>query len=220
MAEKAFIEIENGGRLNCLFNPSELTISKSNQWEGDRVPGRAIPDLYFTGGQPGTMRLNLLFDTTADGTPVTRHTSRLMNAMKVDTTLPGHDPDRNKGRPPWVQFHWGDLHSFKAVIESLEVTFNYFAAGGMPLRAKAGVSLKQYEEEAKWGPQNPTSGTPEPHRAHQLQLGETLDRLAGRYYGDPTKWRLIARANNIHNPLAVPVGTMLVIPKQGAATSA
>ena len=45
------------------------------------------------------------------------------------------------------------------------------------------MSLKQFEEDAKWGPQNPTSGTPRPHRMHQLERGETLDRLAAKWFG-------------------------------------
>jgi hypothetical protein len=215
--QKAYLEIESGGRIICLFNPAEFSMSKSNQWEADHIPGRSAPDLFFTGGQAGTMSLNLVFDTTADGTAVTAHTNKLLNAMKVDDQLAGHDPDRNKGRPPWVKFHWGDLHSFKAVIEQLELTFTYFSSGGVPLRAKASISLKQFEEDARWGPQNPTSGTPQPHRVHQFHQGDTLDRLAARYYGDSTQWRLIARANAIVDPLAVAPGTLLVIPKpQGA----
>ncbi|MFN2608122.1 MAG: LysM peptidoglycan-binding domain-containing protein [Acidimicrobiales bacterium] len=211
--QKAYIEVENGQRLTCLFNPSELTIAKSNLWESDNVPGRNAPDLFFTGGESGTMDLSLVFDTTADGSPVTKHTNKLMDVMKVDPNLPGHDPERNKGRPPWVKFHWGDLHSFKAIVTSLNLTFTYFSSSGVPLRAKASISLKQFQEDAKWGPQNPTSGTPDPHRVHQLERGETLDRLAAAYYGDSTKWRHIARANGVEDPLRLQPGTRLVIPK-------
>lgn len=218
--QKAYLELESGGKINCLFNPAEFSLSKSNQWEADHVPGRGTPDLFFTGGRAGTMSLNLLFDTTATGEAVTSHTNKLLNAMKVNPDLPGHDPTRNRGRPPWVKFHWGDLHSFKAVIENLDLTFTYFSSTGTPLRAKASISLRQFEEDAKWGPQNPTSGTPEPHRVHQFQLGDTLDRLAARYYGDSTQWRLIAQANAVVDPLAVEPGAILVIPRQEGANNA
>ena len=40
------------------------------------------------------------------------------------------------------------------------------------------MSLEQYEPDANWGPQNPTSGTPKPNRTHQVQVGDTLDRIA------------------------------------------
>jgi hypothetical protein len=159
------------------------------------------------------MDLNLVFDTTADGTPVTKHTNKLLDVMRIDDRIPGYDETRTNGRPQWVIFHWGDLHSFKAVVESLNLSFTYFSSSAVPLRAKAKLSLKQWQDEGKWRPQNPTSGTPAPHRVHQLQLGETLDRLAARYYGDAGAWRLIADANRVVDPLRIKPGTLLVIPK-------
>ena len=108
--------------------------------------------------------------------------------MKVDPTLPGYDAERNSGRPPWVKFRWGThVHSFKAVVKSTEVTFTYFSSDGVPLRANVELSLEQYEPDGNWGPQNPTSGTPKPNRTHQVNVGDTLDRIAARYYGDATQ---------------------------------
>jgi hypothetical protein len=211
--QKAYLQTESGDRIDCLFNPAEFSISQTNGWEGKLAAGRNAPQLEFTGGQSGTMSLNLVFDTTADGTPVTKHTNKLLDVMRIDERIPGTDAARTNGRPQWVIFHWGDLHSFKAVVESLNLSFTYFSASAVPLRAKATLSLKQWQDEGKWRPQNPTSGTPAPHRVHQLQLGETLDRLAARYYGDASAWRLIAQANGVVNPLRMKPGTLLVIPK-------
>ena len=36
--------------------------------------------------------------------------------MEVDPSLAGSDDQTHNVRPPWVIFHWGDLHTFKAVI--------------------------------------------------------------------------------------------------------
>ncbi len=77
------------------------------------------------------------------------------------------------------------------------------------------LSLEQYEPDANWGPQNPTSGTPKPNRTHQVQVGDTLDRIAGRYYGDSTQWRAIAGANGIGDPLDLKPGRVLAIPERG-----
>lgn len=212
-AQKAFLESEGGAKLPCLFNPSQLQLTRSNAWRADVVPGREAPELSYTGGEAGKMSLELTFDTTNDGTPVTTYTTKLLDLMKVDTSLAGYDEAANNGRPPWVKFHWGDLHGFKAVITSLDITFTYFARSGMPLRAKVSLSLTQYEPDANWGPQNPTSGTPRPQRTHQVQHGETLDRIAARHYNDAGKWRLIATANGIADPLALTPGSLLSIPK-------
>ena len=219
--QKAYMETESGDRIDCLFNPAEFSISQTNGWSGDAAVGRNAPQLAFTGGQSGMMSLNLVFDTTADGAPVTKHTNKLLDVMRIDERIPGHDASRTNGRPQWVVFHWGDLHSFKAVVESLSLSFTYFSASAIPLRAKASLSLKQWQDEGKWRPQNPTSGTPAPHRLHQLQSGETFDRLAARYYGDSTQWRVIAQANGVVDPMSVRPGTLLVIPRsQGVASRA
>jgi nucleoid-associated protein YgaU len=47
--------------------------------------------------------------------------------------------------------------------------------------------------------------------------GETLDRIAARYYGDATRWRLLADANGISDPLAVRPGALLAVPRMDAS---
>jgi nucleoid-associated protein YgaU len=212
---KAYLRSEKGDRIDCLFNPSELTIGKSNNWKAGESKGRNAPDLRFQGGQSATLSLTLTFDTTREGKDVTEYTTKLLDMMKSDTNLPGGDKGRNSGRPPWVEFHWGKLHSFKAVIEKLQVKFTYFASDGTPLRAKADVSLKQWKDEAELPLQNPTSMTPSVHTVHTLLPGETLDRVAALYYQDSTRWRLIAEANGVVDPLEIPPGTVLILPEPG-----
>jgi LysM repeat protein len=214
--QKAYLEPETGAKIDCMFNPARFSFSTANRWEADRVPGKGAPTLRFAGGEGGSFGLSLVFDTTSTGTAVTAHTNKLLKLMEVDTSLPGYDAARNNGRPPWVKFHWGThLHSFKAVVKSADVTFTYFSNEGLPLRANVEMRLEQYEPDANWGPQNPTSGTPKPNRTHQVQVGDTLDRIASRYYGDSTRWRDIATVNAIADPLDLRPGSYLAIPERG-----
>ena len=210
MVEKAYLETETGDKIECSFNPTEMSMAKANSWEQCVKPGRSSPSLIFGGGQPGTISLELICDTTQEGTPVTDHTSKMEALLE-----PSIDDGPEAKRPPWVIFHWADIHSFKAILESLDISYTYFASNGDPLRAKAKISLKQFDE-GQFGPQNPTSGTPRPQVGHLVHVGETLDRIAAKHYGDPTLWRLIAAANHISDPLRIPPGTRLVIPKREA----
>jgi hypothetical protein len=213
--QKAYLETESGTRIECMFNPAKFGFSVSNRWEADSVPGRAAPTKRFAGGAGGSFSLSLVFDTTSSGQSVTTHTSKLLDLMKVDTTLAGYDASRNNGRPPWVKFRWGtQIHTFKAIITSIDVSFTYFSSEGLPLRANVEMSLEQFEPSENWGPQNPTSGTPTPNRTHQVRVGETLDRIAAQYYGNPTKWRAIADVNGIADPLALRPGSLLAIPER------
>lgn len=214
----AYLMTEQNDQIDCLFNPSELTIAKSNQWNASRAPGKDAPNLEFQQGQSGTLSMSLTFDTTDTGQPVTSYTDKLLTLMKVDSSLPGADSSNNSGRPPWCTFHWGDMHSFKAVVESLNLKFTYFSSDGVPLRAQANISLKQYEDEATWGPMNPTSITPNPHSVHFLRPGETLDRIAATRYGSSARWRLVAEANGVVDPLELVPGTALVLPQLEGAS--
>ena len=126
--QKAHLEVESGGRIDCMFNPTTFAFATQNRWESDQIPGKSTPTLRFAGGAGGTFSLSLVFDTTGTGKAVTEHTNKLLKLMEVDTTLAGYDEAKNNGRPPWVKFHWGThVHSFKAVITSTNVTFTYFS---------------------------------------------------------------------------------------------
>jgi nucleoid-associated protein YgaU len=47
---------------------------------------------------------------------------------------------------------------------------------------------------------------------HVVTLGDRLDTLAARYYGDDGYWWVIALANRIGFALSIPAGTILKIP--------
>ncbi|UUI76960.1 LysM peptidoglycan-binding domain-containing protein [Cellulomonas chengniuliangii] len=49
-----------------------------------------------------------------------------------------------------------------------------------------------------------------------MLAGETLDRIAARYYGDSTRWRLLASANGIADPLELRAGALLSVPRMDA----
>src|SRR5262249_45668101 len=42
-------------------------------------------------------------------------------------------------------------------------------------------------------------------------LGERLDQLAFRYYGDPDQWRMLAWLNNISDPLCLAAGQIIQV---------
>jgi hypothetical protein len=210
---KSYLEIEGGTKMSCEFNPNELVVSRSNTWEAAPKAGRGVPKVRFGGSNSGTFKLELFFDTTDTGKPVTSYTGKIQKLMDIKPDLPGSDPDSGKARPPWVRFHWGDLHSFRAVVTDMSISFIYFAATGVPLRARVSLNLLQYKEELAFGPQNPTSGTPRPHRVHRVRPGETLDRIAAAHYGDSTRWRNIAAANGVEDPFALRPGALLSIPR-------
>lgn len=49
-------------------------------------------------------------------------------------------------------------------------------------------------------------------RRYVVQSGDSLASIAQEVYGDPTRWREIARANDLNEPYALTVGESLRIP--------
>ncbi|GMU40216.1 MAG: peptidase M23 [Chloroflexota bacterium] len=206
---KAYLKTEDGKTITFLFNPAQLSYNRTVSWGEQKSPLENAPQLTFDRGQSATISFDLQMDTTDTGDDVSVHTNALMGLMKVNTT---------KKRPVWVQLGWGRLSSFKAVVTSVNVSFTYFGSDGTPLRARANVSLRQFQDEANYPLQNPTSGTRRQERLHIVKPGETLDRIAYQAYGDSTGWRLIAERNRIQDPMRLPAGMQLLLPEREAAS--
>lgn len=214
---KGKLVFEDGSDMSFQFNPAELKIAKTSKWRPLPSTGRASPPASeYVSGAPSTLSLNLLLDTTDTGESVTTKTDKLQALVEIDKSNSAYDSSNKTGRPPWVSVMWNELVPFKCICKSLTITFTYFAPDSTPLRAKADISLQQFNDPENPSAQNPTSGTPRPHRLHTVQVGESLDRIAAKHYGNATKWRLIADANlaAFDDPMRIPPGTLLVIPQK------
>lgn len=228
--EKAYLKFEDGVTIPCMFNPEKFTITKSNKWEpaggGDTnihtEPGapprpKVAPLLEFRSADSAKISgLELWFDTTDTGRPVTSYTDKIMAKMEISKKLSGRSKAKGNERPPTVIFGWGKMTSFPAVINDISVSFEYFSSNGDPLRARVTLTLTQARPVDGFKFTNPTSGTPMPHRVHRVQRGETLDRISAQYYGDSTRWRTLAAANGIEDPLGLRPGSLISVPELGA----
>ncbi len=81
---------------------------------------------------------------------------------------------------------------------------------GKPLAQVVAEFITQYAEGASGG--NLTTYT--------IQRGDTLGRIAAKFYGNAQQYPLIQRANNISNPSRIWVGQVLIIPATGSTTPA
>jgi hypothetical protein len=207
---KAKLNIDGGPTLECYFNPTEYSISKSNEWKYKTVTGTSYSPPEFGGGQPRQIELSLLFDQTFPPytMSVRESTAALLDMMEVPSGKTGGSPT---AVPPFVTFEWGRL-VFKGACVSLSVTYKLFEPNGDPLRADVKLTLKQ-AEEAQQG-QNPTTRAAAGYGVHRVRDGDTLPSISYQAYGDATKWRLIADANRLRDVRRLAPGLQLVIPNE------
>ena len=210
---KANQEVE---KVEVLFNPKELTFSKTNSWTQDKAPKGNVPATEFTSGGPTTLKLQLYFDTYKNGKDakcddvVKKYTGKLCAMMDVDPDWV--DKKNKKGRPPTVRFRWGSIVGFDAVITSINQRFTLFLSDGTPVRAVLDVSFQEIKDKKEKKKTNPTSGSEGGERVWTVREGDTLPWIAFTEYNDPTEWRPIAEANHLTHVRRLRPGMRLMIP--------
>jgi hypothetical protein len=215
--EKAKLKIEPSTEIPVYFNPTEYSVSKSNEWKYEKVNGKSFGKMQFGGGNPREVTLNLLLDASLLGKEahVRGVTNELFKMMEVKSGGAAGGP---KSSPPFVTFIWGAEQS---VCTQLTIAYKLFRPNGDPIRADVKMTLKQAVEAstassngANQG-QNPTTRANAGHGVHTVRDGDSLPSIAYAAYGDATVWRAIAEANDIENPLHLRRGRSLSLPKLG-----
>jgi hypothetical protein len=187
--------------IPVMFNPPEYQLVKTNQFAEIGIPGLGSSLLQFVRGSSQTLTRDLFFDTTDIGIDV-----RLITGLVVGLT--SLNPDTHG--PPRLLFVWGSL-VFPCVLERVTQTFEQFNTLGMPLRARLNVSFKGHDLLEDLVASIPLLSADRTKR-RVFKQGESLQRIAAEEYADPRKWRPIAEASGIDNPLTIPPGLGLTIP--------
>jgi nucleoid-associated protein YgaU len=208
--------------VDLQFNPTEITLEKGVTLAEINIPGLTAPLQQFVRGQAETLHLELFFDTSDQGMG--------LEAVSVATltdkiyALARIVPDQHA--PPIVTFIWGQdfpghqlpkelgnqrRNSFTGVVTSVKQTFTLWSSGGLPLRAKLSLSIREYtplQDQL----QQLNLASPSKTHSYVLARGDTLALLADRFYFDAGAWRAIALANGIDDPRRLAPGRQLTIP--------
>lgn len=197
-------------QITFRYNPKDLKWGKSATWGRQDVRGNSV--LEFTGEGPRTLDFEFVLDATDSGT-LRRDTETLFACV----TPTAESVAANKPSPPFVIFGWGTSSPFKAVVKSVNLEYVRFQPDGTPVLGKGRVSLEEVRDII--ARQNPSSGGLGGRRVHTLLAGDTLASIAYREYRDATRWRALAEANAIDDPLRLVPGTRLLVPtpEQAAA---
>ncbi|MGM0879729.1 MAG: CIS tube protein [Bacillota bacterium] len=194
----------DGPAVSVLFNPSEYSIEQSNQFQTTAIPGLSVPATQFVSGNARTLTMDLLFDSYEQKEDVRVYTGKVTSLL---------DFGSGRNAPPVCKFIWGKLE-FKAVLERATQRFTMFLGSGIPVRATLSVTFKEYKTITEQL-QEKKPDLADEAKELTAKAGDALWALAEEAYGDPGKWRDIATANRIANPLKLRAGAKLKVPRLG-----
>lgn len=210
------VETDTGQKtFYCLFNPEEYNLNVQGKFSTKDRSQNNSPITQYAGGEADSLDLTLFFDTSTSseinlmGTnPIVRrkeaadvsdYTKELTSLIRMDGKL---------HRPPIVEFCWGNLN-FSGFVDRVGVQYTMFELDGKPVRAK--VTLHMQSADNGDGKGNPKQ-SPDRTKSRVLTADASIWSIAYAEYGDTRKWRLIAKANHIMDPMKIPEGTILSLP--------
>jgi hypothetical protein len=201
------------GKLEVQFNPTEYSIERDTTFAEVAVPGLDSPVLQYVRGGGDKLNFELFLDVTdlmenglvADGSDVRERFVRPLERLMVKHEI--------LHAPPVVALEWGRTTLIEsAVATSLNVKYTLFDTLGRPVRATATIGFRQHTSAARQIAAEAMQ-SPDASNVAIVREGDTLPAIASREYGDATRWRPIAEANSISNPLALTPGQPLIVPK-------
>ena len=220
-SEKATLVIggKNGGKLPVQFNPSEYKITE--QTDFSQIPKREdnVPAVSFNGIPLSTLNVKLYFDcdeVTTVSSMVTGAVESLLNSGEKKNITDAIDKissltiiDGKTHQPPTVTFVWGAL-SFGGFATNVVTNYTMFDKKGKPLRATVDLTIKGVSGNV--AQQISPKSSPDRTKARNLTEDTNIWQIAENEYGDAREWRRTADANDVMNPLEIPVGKVLKVP--------
>lgn len=187
-------------------NPEKYSKTLQICYSKDGGMGNANAVVKFNRMPPGQMDFELLFDATGaiDGSP-TDLTLEIGNFLNTIYRFQG-----GMHQPYYLKVIWG-TESFPARASQIKIDYTLFATTGVPLRARATLSLTN---SVDFKTIQKVSGKQSPDITHRIQVraGETLPAISQRVYGSPSRYPDLARANRLVNFRALRPGTEVICP--------
>jgi len=214
------------GRLQALFNPSELGVEQQVTWAVKKPADGVSERLEYRTTDPATLSISLFFDTyepQSSGPGLVGNVLGLHQKTRPASVVPyiqqvqrliAVDPDLH--RPPLCKIRWGAAWDrgagagtlFVGVLTSMSRRLLLFLEDGTPVRATIACTFTELKPGVELR-------SPDVAKKYTVMPRDTLSSIAARLYGDPSMWREIAAANGIDNPRHLSPGRVLMIPKVG-----
>jgi hypothetical protein len=199
LAKAVIVNTTTGDRIPVMYNPEQFSLDQGNNFAEVGIPGLNAPPIQYVRGKGRTLSMDLFFDSYELGVDVRQFTDGLTGLLQ---TLP------STLAPPVLLFVMGSF-SFRCVLVEAAQRFTMFGTDGTPVRSTVSARFHEYVDVTVAVQSGVFIGPPTLVNVIQ---GNTVSGIAAQVYGDPSRWRDIADANQIEDPFSLPAGTSLVIP--------
>lgn len=202
LAKATITNTDTSARIQVMYNPEELKLDQGNHFSEVGIPGLDAPPLQYVRGKARVLTMDLFFDTYEAGQDVRVHTGPLVQLLDKNPTTKA---------PPVLLFSMGQFN-FECVLVDASQRFTMFRRDGTPVRSIVSARFHEFVRVEIEITRGLFIGPP---TLHNVVRNETVSAIAGRALGDPTRWREIAAANGIDDPLNIPPGMTLTVPQGG-----
>ena len=191
------------------YNPKEYSIKTAGNWSGTLQPASQGAPPTWRGVSPPTVNVEMQLD--AFSVPPFPP-SIVIQQLKMFVVPTMRSLVQRQAAAPMVMFGWGpNIVLEQAYVKSINVKYERFLLG-VAVRALVTLELVSVPLPFPLGMTNPTSGGLATRQTRTMVAGDTLASIAFEEYGDSAKWRALAEANNIDDPMRVQPGTVLTVP--------
>jgi len=216
----ALVILKPGGPepIPIQFNPAEYKITERSTYSERERTRKDDPVVSFGGNPMSTLNVRLYFNDD-EPTTITSAVNSVADLLAGKTkdgmtkaigkisSLTKIDGDSHA--PPNAAFVWGSTQ-FIGFVQNVTTAYTMFDKSGKPLRATVDLTMMGYSAVADERASPLMS--PDRTKAKTMTEDSSLFSIAEREYGDAREWRRIADANDIMNPLDIPVGRVLKVP--------
>ena len=201
------------GTVAFPYNPDEYTVRKTADWHHTPQPAAESGGTpQFQGTKAPTMDVKILLDQF--GLPPNPPEIAIEILKQAMAPTPESQALQDS-KPPTVMYGWGtNIIMEEAYITALAITYKRFLLGN-PVLAEVVVSLEAVPTVLPGT--NPTSGGLSTRRSHTVIEGDTLASIAFNEYRNANRWRALAVANGIDDPMRLRPGTVLLVPDPAEA---
>jgi hypothetical protein len=191
----------------ALINPDKYTQNYEIAFNEEQGIGTSNASIKYKESRPQGVSFELIFDGT--GILSSSRTDVQSEITKLKKIAYDYNGDIHK--PNYLKIIWGRGLSFRCQLTSLSINYTLFKSDGSPLRAKASISCKEYQN-----PKNVAAhaDAKSPDVTHEwlVRLGDNLPMLSHKIYGDSSQYLKVAAFNKLDNFRYLVPGTTIYFP--------